>query len=164
MPHASDSIKILDHCTRNKMKFLTGSYATIVHMAWDNYFQLAENEETGEYLQPKNTAFMDHMNLICTYNGHTILTSSPYMTLYEGMFPLITEYEYDIYAVNPLVMDYLEFAKTSYDKIREPLTDITYAFTDAPRIGITHINEKIWDDLNIYPTFIPLKVKEGEQP
>ena len=67
------------------------------------------------------------------------------------------EYPYNVYAINPKILDYIQFAYESYDDIRESLMFINYAFTDATPQQMMDLNNSIQLDTGIYAPFMPLK-------
>ena len=154
--------KIYGHCKEYGMKFLKGSYGTIVHKDFDKHFKKTEKDYGHLADKTLKGRILDHSNLM-QYKGEdeiVILTSSPYMTLDEIVFKDLMEYPYSAYVINPNFLDYIEFARQSYGKVRNPVSDINYAFTEATLSQMLKLNERIYKDIGVFPTFIPLKVKE----
>ena len=151
--------KILDHCNRYDMKFLEHSYGTIVHKDFNKYFKLISFDK-ARHLMPKNGELADHINALqCKTNKNIkMITTSPYLTFHRGIYSFIEEYPYDVYALNPNFMDYMAFATGNHKIVRLPFMDITYAFTDADAEELEELNKAIYKDINIFPTFIPIKV------
>lgn len=157
-----DCERLLEHCKKHDMEFLKGSYGTIVHKSFNKHFKKTEKDYGHLADKTLKGRILDHSNLM-QYNGEdeiVILASSPYMTLDESVFKDLMEYPYSAYAINPNFLDYIEFARQSYGKVRNPVSNINYAFTEATSSQMLKLNEEIHKDIGVFPTFIPLKVKE----
>ena len=149
--------KLLNHCNKYDMVFLKGSYGTIVYNGFGKHFKRV-GVNGNEHILPKGE-LADHMNILQSRKDKQmhIATSSPYTYLDEDLWGQIMEYPYNVYAINPKILDYIQFAYESYDDIRESLMFINYAFTDATPQQMMDLNNSIQLDTGIYAPFMPLK-------
>ena len=148
---------LLHHCNKYDMVFLKGSYGTIVYNGFGKHFKRV-GVNGNEHILPKGE-LADHMNILQSRKDKQmhIATSSPYTYLDEDLWGQIMEYPYNVYAINPKILDYIQFAYESYDDIRESLMFINYAFTDATPQQMMDLNKSIELDTGIYAPFMPLK-------
>ena len=143
----------LQHCEKYDMKFLKGSYGTLVHKDFDKYFKVSKSNKIMDLLKCKDSNEeinlpLDHVNLFKSKieDDVYILTSSPYASLNVNMFNQIKDYPYSIYAIHPNFLDYIAFVdRDSSDALRNPLENINYAFTTASIEQMLHINKVIYD-------------------
>lgn len=151
---------LLKHCKKYNMKFLKGSYSTLVHKNFNKYFKISKNHKIEKLLKKgddlNNEEFtlpLDHLNLFKSKidDDVYILTSSPYDSLNMRMFDEIRNYPYSIYVIHPNFLDYTAFVdEKSVGSLRDPLTNLNYAFTNASYEQILNINKVIYEDLNTY--------------
>ena len=151
--------KIYGHCKKYGMKFLKGSYGTIVHKDFDKQFKTISKGFDHLEDETIKDKVLDHSNLIqCKQNKDiTLLTSSPYLTLREDRFGIFLNYPYKVYVINPNYLDYIEFARQFYGKVRVPMQYMNYAFTDACEVDMMVLNDHIYEETGLFPTFLPLK-------
>ena len=111
----------LKHCETYNMKFLKGSYGTIVHKQFNKYFKYISSRNDKEYeIQQKLTCGnglegnykvkgvnldLDHVNLFQSkkYKDVYMVTSSPYNRLQTDG---IKDYPYGAYIIHPNFLDY----------------------------------------------------------
>lgn len=161
----------LEHCNRYNMKFLEGSYGTIVHRQFDKYFKYISIRDDEEYeIQQKLTCGkgldgnykvkgvvldLDHVNLFQSkkYKDVYMVTSSPYNRLKVGG---IKDYPYGAYIIHPNFLDYHGFIERFDLKMRHPLWDVNYAFTNATEEQLYEIEKEMLEDktLEVYPVFL----------
>lgn len=147
---------LLNHCKKYDMKFLKGSYGTLVHKDFDKYFKVSKSNKIRDLLKCKENDEinlpLDHVNLFKSKIEEDvyILTSSPYASLNMNMFNRIKNYPYSIYTIHPNFLDYIAFVdKGPVGVLRHPLEDINYAFTNASLEQILNINKVIYDGLDL---------------
>lgn len=152
----------LNHCKKYDMKFLKGSYGTIVHKDFNKYFKESNshkmrcklactNEVTGK---SKLDLRLDHTNLFKSkiFKDVYILTSSPYSGLDMDIINTLRDYPYDSYIINPNFLDYHIFIRDP-GEIRPPLRNVNYAFTNAAPEQIIQINKIILEDTGVFLAF-----------
>lgn len=145
---------MLNHCKKYDMKFLKGSYGTLVHKDFDKYFKVSKSNKIRDLLKCKDlneeiNLPLDHVNLFKSKieDDVYILTSSPYASLNVNMFNRIKNYPHSIYAIHPNFLDYIAFIdRGPLGAMRNPLSDVNYAFTNASSEQILNINKVIYDD------------------
>ena len=153
----------LKHCKKYNMKFLKGSYGTIVHKDFDKYFKKSKsykmrcklaciNEETG---RSKLDLHLDHTNLFKSkiFKDVYLLTSSPYYTSVIDIINQVKDYPYDVYAMHPNFLDYHIFA--THSKMN-PLFDLSYCYTNASREQMYEIDKTIFEDIGLFHAFVGL--------
>ena len=81
-----------------------------------------------------------------------ILTSSPYdPSLNMNLFNQIKSYPYSIYVIHPNFLDYAAFVdRDPVGALRNPLSNMNYAFTNASADQILNINQVIYGDLDTF--------------
>lgn len=146
----------LDYCKENDMKFLKGSYGTLVHKEFDKYFRFSENRKLELELQGIDELTgksnfdlnLDHDNFFefkIKKDMH-ILTSSPYDTVPNDIRKETKDYPYNVYAINPYFINYIGYIE---HKKFHPFYDLSYAYTSNSNDEINQINEVIYSDLGI---------------
>ena len=150
----------LNHCQRYDMKFLKNSYGTLVHKDFNRYFKNSNSLKTRNKLTCKNELIngekislpLDHTNLLKSKidNDVYILTSSPYHDLNAYIINCIKNYPYDTYVIHPNFLDYYSFVDEPSEKLRHPLNNINYAFTNATEAQIQIINDAIYKDTGLF--------------
>ena len=149
----------VEHCKKYNMKFLKGSYGTMVHKNFNKYFKEAKSNKIKEQLmckyddEVKIDSLFDHTMLFKSKieKDAYILTSSPYAYLNENIFNQIRNYPYDIYVIHPNFLDYSAFVDNNpVGALRSPLSNINYAFTNASPEQILNINTVIYDELETF--------------
>ena len=158
-----------NHCNKYTMKFLNGSYGSLVHQKFDKYFKVCAIDDELFEIQQKlsckdglGTNYhvegvylpLDHLNLLQSkhYKDVYILTSSPYGSLDKNILKTLNQYPYDSYIINPNFLDYHGFIGR-VSEIRPPLWDVNYAFTNGNPEDIIEINHKIYDDIKVFLAF-----------
>ena len=169
----SDCKLYLEHCKRYNMKFLEGSYGTIVHKHFDKYFEYVGVRTDEEYeIQQKLTCEkglnedyrvygvyldLDHTNLFKSklHDDVYMLSSSPYGTLSGESIKLLKHYPYNVFVINPNFLDYHGFIGRFDMKMRHPLVDVNYAFTNATEEQMFEIEKQMMEDksLEVFPIF-----------
>lgn len=157
---SSESCEILlEHCKKYDMKFLKGSYYTLVHKDFDKYFKVSKSNKIRELLTCKDlneniNLPLDHVNLFKSKieDDVYILTSSPYdPSLNINLFNQIKSYPYSIYVIHPNFLDYAAFVdRDPVGALRNPLSNMNYAFTNASADQILNINQVIYGDLDTF--------------
>jgi len=151
----------VEHCEKYNMKFLKGSYGTIVHKNFNKYFKNSKSNKIRDQLTCKDKLVngekielpLDHTNLFNSKLEENvyILTSSPYATLNANLINNLKNYPYDVYVIHPNFLDYHAFVDEGpVGKLRPPLKEVNYAFTNASPEQILNINIAIYDDLGIF--------------
>lgn len=153
------------HCNKYNMKFLKGSYGTIVHKDFGKYFKESNsrkircklaciNEETG---RSKIDLSLDHTNLFKSKieKDVYILTSSPYYTSPMDIQKETVDYPYSVYAIHPVFLDYHIF--TTHSEMMHPFYDLSYAYTNANDEQMYEIDKTIYEDLGLYHSFLKIK-------
>lgn len=161
----------LEHCNKYNMKFLKGSYGTLVHNDFDKYFKYipVRNDDEyeiyqkiicgkgldGDYRVDGVNLQLDHTNLFESklYDGVYIVTSSPYYTHISDMCKRIENYPYSVYAVHPNFLDYHIF--TTHTKMH-PLYDLSYCYTNANDEQMYEIDKTIYEDLGLFTPFVKI--------
>ena len=161
----------LKHCETYNMKFLKGSYGTIVHKQFNKYFKYISLRNDKEYeIQQKLTCGkglegnykvkgvnldLDHVNLFQSkkYKDVYMVTSSPYNRLQTDG---IKDYPYGAYIIHPNFLDYHGFIERFAFKMRHPLWDVNYAFTNATEEQLYEIGKQMMEDksLEVFPVFL----------
>lgn len=152
---------LLEYCKQYDMKFLKGSYGTLVHKNFDNYFKVSQSNKIKKLLKCEDELIdgksinlpLDHINLFKSKIDDEIyiLTSSPYDSLNMNMFHRINNYPYSIYMIHPNFLDYIAFVDDDpVGTLRNPLSNLNYAFTNASAEQILNINKVIYDDLDMF--------------
>ena len=166
-----DDCKVyLEHCNHYNMKFLKHSYGTLVHKNFDNYLEYIpiRNDEDYEIQQKLSCSKglegdynvdgvnlpLDHVNLFKSkmHENTYILTSSPYNGLSKDILKTLKQYPFDSYIINPNFLDYHGFADR-VGKVRPPLWDVNYAFTNAKPEVMLELNKLILNELSIFLAF-----------
>lgn len=140
----------LNHCKEYNMKFLKGSYGTLVNKDFNKFFKKSNNRKMKDLLtEDCIDSLLDHTNLFKSKDVEDtyILTSSPYMVLRSNVFKMLEEYSYNVYVIHPLFLDYYVFPRRSIVNkcsiVRHPLLDVNYMFTNAFQEDILEINKSI---------------------
>lgn len=165
-----ESCKIwLEHCEKYNMKFLKGSYGTMVHKNFNKYFKKSKSNRVKEQLMCKGDdeveigSLLDHINLFKSQveKDVYILTSSPYLTLNSNLINNLKNYPYDVYVIHPNFLDYYAFVDDGpIGRLRSPLSEVNYAFTNASCEQMLSINQAIYDELG---TFVFQLLSEGNK-
>ena len=165
-----ESCKIwLEHCKKYNMKFLKGSYGTMVHKNFNKYFKKSTSNKVKEQLMCKSNdeveigSLLDHINLFRSQveKDVYILTSSPYLTLNSNLINNLKNYPYDVYVIHPNFLDYTAFVdEEPVGRLRHPLKEVNYAFTNASFEQMLNINQAIYDELD---TFVFQLLSEGNK-
>ncbi len=152
----------LEHCNKYNMKFLKGSYGTIVHNRFNDYFKKSSSHKkemeikcANEFIGKSNINLpLDHTNLFKSKIDKSvyILTSSPYGSLDMNIINALRNYPYDSYIINPNFLDYYAFIRR-VSEMRPPLWNVNYAFTNAPPEQIIEINKVIFEDIGVFLAF-----------
>ena len=160
--NAEDCKMYHDHCNQYNMKFLKGSYGTLIHKQFGDYFKKSNSRKiklelkcANELTGKSNISLpLDHSNLFKSKINKSvyILTSSPYGSLDMETINNLKEYPYDSYIINPNFLDYHGFIGR-VGEIRPPLWDVNYAFTNANPEDILEINRVIYDDIKVFLAF-----------
>lgn len=151
---------LLEHCKKYDMKFLKGSYGTLVHNDFNKYFKVSQNNKIEDLLKCKDILIdgeplnlpLDHIKLFKSKieDDVYILTSSPYDSLNRNMFNRIKDYPYSVYIVHPNFLDYISFVDMGpVGALRQPIENINYAFTNASPEQMLNINKVIYDNLDL---------------
>ena len=165
---AEDCEIYYNHCNHYNMKFLKGSYGTIVNQKFDKYFKICEIDDELFEIQQKLSCKeglekdyhvdgvnlpLDHINLLQSkqYKDIYILTSSPYGNLNKHILKTLVQYPYDSYIINPYFLDYHGFI--SIGRLTSPLLHVNYAFTNGNYEDIVEISHKIYDDISLLIAF-----------
>lgn len=135
--------KWANFCKKSNMKFLKGSYGTLVHKNFEKYFdrfkrfkQLQDRLDLPDYV-------LDHANgLISKINDVDIITSSEHYISYN----FLCDYPHSIYIINGNFLEDYRF------------TRMNLAYTDAPQENIDEINQTIYKDTGIWKTFTQLPI------
>ena len=134
--------KWLDFCKRNKMKWLEGSYGTLVHKEFDKYFTNTKRETERDILTElgfyDDASLLNHSNsLESNINDVIMVTSSPnYLEMNR-----IKNYPYTVFIIHPsLLEDYT-------------LSGINIAFANMTWNELMEINEAIYEGIGIYGAF-----------
>ena len=155
------------------MKFLKGSYGTLVHKQFEDYFKKSQSRKMGRKLQCitesgrcKTGVHFDHTNIFRStlWKNVYVLTSSPYNSLSMSVMDTLHNYPYDVYVINPNFLDYHGFIGRYDCDMRHPLWDVNYAFTDAPESQIRDIEKTIVKTINgrVFPVFIKIHSGDGD--
>ena len=143
-----------NHCTKYDMKFLKGSYGSLVHKDFDKYFRVVENpkiydEITEGMFKEIPNVFLDHKNLIQSRFDETvyILTTSPYHIFHNQDINILQECGLDTYVINPRLLDYYVFMNPVKP---HPLVEMNYAFTNASEKQMRKINKGLKDIVGLY--------------
>ena len=151
----------VEHCKKYNMKFLKGSYGTMVHKEFDKYFKNSKSNKIRDQLTCKDKLVnskiielrLDHTNLFKSKieDDVYILTSSPYTSLNANLINDFKNYPYDVYVIHPNFLDYYAFVdKEPVGRLRHPLSEVNYAFTNASPEQMLNINRAIYEDLNTF--------------
>lgn len=152
----------VEHCNNYNMKFLKGSYGTIVNENFDKYFKESKSNKMKRELmgitetgRRKFNIDFDHVNLFrSTIDKRVyILTSSPYYTSTLDIMQESTDYPYNVYAINPLFLDYHIF--TTHTKMH-PLYDMSYCYTNATDEQMYNIDKTIFEDIRLFHSFVKI--------
>lgn len=153
----------LAHCKKYNMKFLKGSYGTVVHKDFNEYFKNSKSDKIRKELSCEDILIdgekislpLDHTNLLKSKidNNVYILTSSPYYELNLDLIESIKNYPHDVYVINPNFLDYYSFIDEPSEKLRHPLDGINYAFTNASETQIKSINDAIYNGTGLFGVF-----------
>ena len=139
-----------EHCTKYDMRFLKDSYGTIVHKDFNKFFKTINRsnkrnqmkEEIIEDLGIRNHGVIDHTNLLQSkiYKHLYLLTTSPYYTL-NHLQEYFKEYTGEVYVFNNNFLDYYVFINNNNGYMRNPLSELNYAFINAPTNSESYIKE-----------------------
>ena len=168
-----DCKRYVEHCNKYNMKFLKGSYGTLVHKQFEDYFKKSQSRKMGRKLQCitesgrcKTGVHFDHTNIFRStlWKNVYVLTSSPYNSLSMSVMDTLHNYPYDVYVINPNFLDYHGFIGRYDCDMRHPLWDVNYAFTDAPESQIRDIEKTIVKTINgrVFPVFIKIHSGDGD--
>lgn len=167
-----DCKRYVEHCNKYNMKFLKGSYGTLVHKQFTNYFKISTSNKMRRKLQCINentgrtntSIHFDHTNLFKStlWKDVYVLTSSPYNSLSISVMDTLQDYPYDVYVINPNFLDYHTFIGRSDCEMRHPLWDVNYLFTNAFESQIADIEKTICETINgrVFPVFV--KIHSGD--
>ena len=150
------------HCEMYDMKFLKGSYGTIVHKDFKDFFKrrrgLKAEDVTKELVSDTNAReLLDHCNVLESrhFPGKYVVTSSPYNDLEKDTRDILEEYPYQAYIINPNFLDYhgfiIEVCKRP--RLRNPLDSPNFAFTKLSTKEMGIINDAIYDRTGIFNAF-----------
>ena len=150
----------LEHCKKYDMKFLKGSYGTLVHKNFNKYFKVSKNNKIIDQLSCKDrlgvgekiNLLFDHTNLFNSIEKDIyILTSSPYISLNANLINNLNNYPYDVYVIHPNFLDYTAFVDGGpVGRLRHPLNEVSYAFTNASYEQMLDINKAIYNELDTF--------------
>lgn len=167
----------LDYCRENNMKFLKGSYGTLVHKDFNKYFKVVNGRDLEEdiYLDLKRMLYddrgcgryngldtlLDHTNLLQStkYDDVYVWTSSPYNFL--KVAPLM-ECPFNSYLIHPNFIDYYGFIdRFNENKFKlNPFFDVNYLFTTAHSLKMHEIVREIDEGTGLYCVFTPIKISD----
>lgn len=158
---AEDCKMYVDHCNKYNMKFLKGSYGTIVHQKFDKYFKGSNSNKMKEKLMDIENGYgqtidFDHSNLFKSKIDKQVymLTASPYGYLnIRDTINALKNYPYDVYVINPNFVDYHGFLHRLDVPMRHPLFDVNYAYTNASISQWREIEQKIFHEIEVFPIF-----------
>lgn len=156
-----DCKQYLEHCKKYDMVWFNNSYGTIVHKDFKNYFTEPSLDNKQNYNLYKDYQkglsqhkTIDHINFLKFKDDDVyILTSSPY---YVANTNDIVNYSYHVYVIHPQLLDYYAFIK-KHDDIKNPLSDVSYAFTNATDEQMAYINKVIYEGSKIFMAFVKIK-------
>ena len=151
----------LKHCEKYNMKFLKGSYGTMVHKNFNKYFKESKSNKIRDQLTCKDELIngekielpLDHTKLFKSIQEEDvyILTSSPYSSLNANLINNLKNYPYDVYVIHPNFLDYTAFVDNGpVGRLRHPLSEVNYAFTNASPEQMLNINKTLYDELNTF--------------
>ena len=165
----------LKHCNQYNMKWLTGSYGSIVHKEFGRYFNYIPIRNDEQYeIQQKITCKkgldddysidgvnleLDHVNLFQSklYDEVYLVTSSPYGSLNMYVINNLKKYPYGSYVIHPNLLDYHGFIGRFDERLRHPLWDLNYVYTNASSEQMIEISEQIANDIDgVFPPFLRL--------
>ena len=169
-----DCKRYVEHCNKYNMKFLKGSYGTLVHKNFEKYFEYIDGSDEeyeikqklscrkgldGDYRIPEVSLVLDHVNLFKSKMEEEVyvLTSSPYGPLDSTILTNLKNYPYGAYVIHPNLLDYYGFVGRFDNKLRNPLWDINYAFTNATLDQIRNIVKEVDEGTGIFLSFLPLR-------
>lgn len=143
-----------EHCTKYNMKFLEGSYGTLVHKDFDKYFKVASKYKIMNNMCCEiPDVFLDHKNFIQSKLDKSvyILTTSPYHIFNWRNVQRLSKCNVSTLVINNQLLDYHGFVRHD---IKIPLKDLNYAFTYASAEQIDNIVEDMEDSVRY--AFTPL--------
>ena len=162
----SDPELYLKHCEMYDMKFLKGSYGTIVHKDFKDFFKRRRSlkaEDVKKRLVSDTNAreLLDHYNVLesMIYRNNYVVTTSPYNDLMKDTRDILEEYPYQAYIINPNFLDYYGFLPDDgkHPRLRNPLYSVNFAFTDLSEDCMEQINKLIHDRTGIFKAFWEFK-------
>lgn len=138
--YPSQCEKWIEFCQKCDMKWLKGSYGTLVHKNFDRHFTTVKSRSLAEQdlieeLYPRDA---NHSNIIKSKVTDTIMiTSSPnYIDL-----SLLENYPYDIFIIHSSLLE--DYA----------MNKINLAYCNASLNEIDHINDAIYNTIGLYGAF-----------
>ena len=88
---------------------------------------------------------------------NTSITSSPYGSLNMYVINNLKKYPYGSYVIHPNMLDYHAFIMNSDERLRHPLLDLNYVYTNASSEQMNEISEQIYHDIDeVWPPFLRL--------
>lgn len=158
----SDPELYLKHCEMYDMKFLKGSYGTIVHKDFKDFFRRKKGmicEDVKKELVSDTNAreLLDHYNVLESrhFPRKYVVTSSPYNDLEKDTRDILEDYPYQAYIINPNFLDYHAFIieECKRPRLRNPLDSPNFAFTKLSTKEMGIINDAIYDRTGIFNAF-----------
>ena len=165
----------LKHCNKYNMKWLTGSYGSIVHKEFGRYFNHIPRRNYEQYeIQQKITCKkgldddysidgvnlkLDHVNLFQSklYEEVYLVTSSPYGSLNMYVINNLKKYPYGSYVIHPNLLDYHAFIMNSDERLRHSLLDFNYVYTNASSQQMNEISEQTYHHIDgVFPPLLRL--------
>ena len=140
-----------NHCKEHNLKFLDGSYGSLVHEDFDEYFSLCDDDEVLDYYKGIVPDYLqDHLELIRSKDDESvcILTSSPYHILSGDDISALRGIGLDTYVFTPLFFDYYGFV--TFDSYH-PLHCLTFGFSSGGTEQMLGIGQRIAEGTGLFP-------------
>lgn len=162
---APEDCKIyLEHCNKNNMIWLDGSYGTIVNEKFNNFFNKVDSMSDKEYsiyndLRRDDIYYLlDHTNFLKLVDNENdyILTSSPYKMFNVNIINILKKYPYNVYIIHPNFLTYHAFILGDPLYIGHPFYKLNYAFTKVDNEIMIELNKKIYDSTGVPEAFVRL--------
>lgn len=144
-----------NHCISNDMKFLKGSYGTLVNKDFNKYFKLSRKQSAiDEIREEVPDSLLDHTNLFKSkiFRDVYVLTSSPYSSLNDETVIELSKLNVKTGIFNPYFLNYSGFISSDADFFN-PLNHPNYMFTFASTQKLQEIKRIIYEDLRMFYPF-----------
>lgn len=142
-----------NHCISNDMKFLKGSYGTLVNKDFNKYFKLSRKQSAIDEIREEiPDSLLDHTNLFKSkiFRDVYVLTSSPYSDLTGETVADLGKLNVKTAIFNPKFLDYYGFISSTNG---HPLCDVNYMFTFASSLQLQEIKRIIYETLGMLHPF-----------